>query len=1170
VIEECAFSFAKLTSVTFPETVTIIEDGAFIIDESNFYFDGDAPERMSSEFSAYHGRIHYYPGAKGFERFEDQYRLLERTDGSYKDVNVEYAVNEEFSLLFNSKSGVIYGCEGSIGVLEIPSEIGGVKVAQIGERAFEKANIGKVFIPDTVTFMGDYAFSECHNLHYVTIGEGIKSIAAAAFYKCTQLETVILGSNVEVIEREAFQSDAMLHEVILPEGLKKIGDKAFRECKSLKLQKLPKCLEYIGYAAFYGTWGEWGDLILPENLRVIKESAFQSTGFKYVLLPESIEWIEHDAFRGNGPLYVGYMGDGNGIGWEVFRQDVTIFHQKDAPGFEHQNLESYSKVAVEQMLMTVTICDNLTGIIGSSYLYVGQCFEYDFNTIPVVSEEYIHDVFVNGERCTESSVEIEPIVEDVLVSIYYIKPPQLNCYTKDAIILVKEEFAEYSLDGVNWQSSNVFENLSGQHIKVYQRYSIGGVTTIQSNALSVNLKVTDFRIPVLGARTDEMLVLRAISGYEYSMDRENWQNSPCFSGLQPGTEYQLYQRIQGEYYVGRALQVKTLEGKVVIEAVYEDLLWSYADELPEGFTFEADATTDVGAVGEKEFSIVYSKDAELFEENLEWAVKVVVSPGIPKYTIPGEVEAHAGEALSRLEKRLPAGFCFEEEQNVPEYPGEYVYTVSFTPEDTVNYKSITGIPVKVIVLSVPAVETYTDTAVLLKSVEGYEYSCDMLNWQESPLFMELQPGMKYTFYQKRTSGERISEDVSVVTLTEKPLIEATYKDKLWDYENKLPWGYHFEESKTAEVGTVGEREFTILYTAQGDDNAEAEVLLKWAVKVIVSKAIPEYTVPKAVEALSGEGTIALEQYLPEGFGFEKNELVPEVAGEYTYTIMYIPADTANYEIVTGINMTVIVLNSPEIVTYTDSTVLLEECEGYEYSMDGVNWQTSPLFTDLQAETEYSFCQRRIGGSRISETEKVITQQEKTEESTEITFADVPMDSWKYESALYVYKRGIMEGTGLDDNGNVIFEPDKQLTREQFTQVLYNLEGEEEVTYNERFADVEDGKWYTSSVLWAAEKGIVSGYDEDTFGVGDEITREQMASMLYEYAKYKGYSTEAAASFEQFEDAEQISSWAVIQLQWAVGNGVMSGKGTILDPRGSALRAECAAMLNNFMTAFEIP
>ncbi len=181
--------------------------------------------------------------------------------------------------------------------------------------------------------------------------------------------------------------------------------------------------------------------------------------------------------------------------------------------------------------------------------------------------------------------------------------------------------------------------------------------------------------------------------------------------------------------------------------------------------------------------------------------------------------------------------------------------------------------------------------------------------------------------------------------------------------------------------------------------------------------------------------------------------------------------------------------------------------------------------------------------------------------------DVPEDSWKYIHAQYVYEKGLMNGMGSDANGNVIFGPDVNLTREQFAQILYNAEKTPEMAYTNRFTDVPDGQWYTKAVLWAAENGIVSGYPEGDYGVGDKITREQLAVMLYNYAQYKGYDISAQTSFDAFADASKISGWANKQLKWAVANKIVNGDGTNLNPLGSATRAECAAMLRNFMLKF---
>ena len=110
-----------------------------------------------------------------------------------------------------------------------------------------------------------------------------------------------------------------------------------------------------------------------------------------------------------------------------------------------------------------------------------------------------------------------------------------------------------------------------------------------------------------------------------------------------------------------------------------------------------------------------------------------------------------------------------------------------------------------------------------------------------------------------------------------------------------------------------------------------------------------------------------------------------------------------------------------------------------------------------------------------------------------------------------------------------------------------------------------GAWYTDAVAWAAENGIVEGYDGRFVPDGD-ITREAFAAVLYRYAKYKGYdvSTGENTSLQGFADADRISVWAEDAMQWAVGEGLINGRGNgMVDPSGNASRAEMAAILYRF-------
>ena len=190
---------------------------------------------------------------------------------------------------------------------------------------------------------------------------------------------------------------------------------------------------------------------------------------------------------------------------------------------------------------------------------------------------------------------------------------------------------------------------------------------------------------------------------------------------------------------------------------------------------------------------------------------------------------------------------------------------------------------------------------------------------------------------------------------------------------------------------------------------------------------------------------------------------------------------------------------------------------------------------------------------------------------EFYFTDIEKKpgSWKYDSVKYVNDRGIMGSVG----GSSQFQPDQPLTRAMFATVLYRMAREPEVIYSSRFSDVSVGKWYSNAILWAAEEQIVGGYGDGSYGINDNITREQIAKMLCLYGDIRGYDVSARAALDSFTDQGQVSGWSVGFLQWAVDAGMISGKpngdGSYrLDPKGPATRAECAKMLMMFLQKYE--
>lgn len=174
------------------------------------------------------------------------------------------------------------------------------------------------------------------------------------------------------------------------------------------------------------------------------------------------------------------------------------------------------------------------------------------------------------------------------------------------------------------------------------------------------------------------------------------------------------------------------------------------------------------------------------------------------------------------------------------------------------------------------------------------------------------------------------------------------------------------------------------------------------------------------------------------------------------------------------------------------------------------------------------------------------------------FPDVDTGAWYHEAVDYVLEKGMMQGSGSR------FMPADSLSRGMLVQVLYNLEGKPAVSAS-AFEDVSAQAWYADAVAWASANQVVGGYGNGKFGPEDSITREQMAAILYRYAKLKGYdTTQGGMAVREFTDYEQISDWAGEAMAWAVNAKVLSGKGNhTLDPKGTASRAEVAQVLMNF-------
>ena len=230
----------------------------------------------------------------------------------------------------------------------------------------------------------------------------------------------------------------------------------------------------------------------------------------------------------------------------------------------------------------------------------------------------------------------------------------------------------------------------------------------------------------------------------------------------------------------------------------------------------------------------------------------------------------------------------------------------------------------------------------------------------------------------------------------------------------------------------------------------------------------------------------------------------------------------------------------------------------EYEVIYQDAETPPENNTLPGNSNSS---NRRPSTIVTKDEKEKDEQENVATSV-LTFADVKEDDWYYESVQYVFNNNLMKGIS-----EVEFAPQNTVTRAMLVTVLYRLENEPATDGSLGFIDVGLDSYYVNAVLWAKEHGIVSGISEKEFAPDKNITREQIATIIYRYAEYKGYDVSIGrnANVLPYTDFVNISEYAISPMQYAIVSGILKGKTeTTLNPLDNATRAEIAAILQRFI------
>ena len=254
------------------------------------------------------------------------------------------------------------------------------------------------------------------------------------------------------------------------------------------------------------------------------------------------------------------------------------------------------------------------------------------------------------------------------------------------------------------------------------------------------------------------------------------------------------------------------------------------------------------------------------------------------------------------------------------------------------------------------------------------------------------------------------------------------------------------------------------------------------------------------------------------------------------------------------------------------TVTLAEGSGLIWT-DGSGYVSSGVLVDATAGAELAVGDALTAGHRyLAGSDTVVAASSTARWMTEgkwllgveepevipLPFTDVPEDAWYYDDVRFVVENNLFKGVG----GNR-FNPGGSMERCMVTTVLHRLAGKPKVSYTQMFSDIPAGQWYTNGTVWCAQKGIVKGVGKGLFAPSEDVQRQQIAVMLYNYAIKMGYSADERRDLSSFSDADAVASWAEKAMSWAVGARIINGSGGKLLPSDGATRAQVAAMLHRF-------
>ncbi len=787
-------------------------------------------------------------------------------------------------------------------------------ITSIGCRSFEYCiNLESITIPDRVTIIGDCAFQFCYSLAYISIPDSVINIGSGAFYNTRYYKKAYNWENdVLYIGRYLINADTSISGICnIKDGTFAIADGAFYDCTKLTSVTIPNSVENIGAEAF----------MFCENI-------------KNVTIGNGVKSIGEDAFyyciNLNNVYFRGSIEDKGKINISSYNTELT-----DATWYYNSCIASSEHTYDNCEDTECNICANTRSIIN-----------HDFQWVIDINENCVDDGVKHQECtiCNKKQNENTPINATGEHEYQWIIDKEETCEENGI------QHEECSVCQIKNNENTIIDNISGHSFTVNQNHTC-----------SICKKSITPEKPETEEITTHSITLVQYEGFEYSRDGLVWQNSDMFTGLLPNTEYTFYQRVKAsdDALVSEKSEGATFTTKKIFNIEFDANGGTRAPETqekPEGITITISSQTPTRSGYVFAGWGTLQKCGKQYEPGDEYST----DKDITLYALwnkfdecdtcdgTGEITYECSSCDGNGYTRIKKSTCCNSTKFSPvknqygatlgyvcnicyyEFSSPIISTVSCTScsgtgkrEKTCTYCS--GSLGNIIELASPTIISYTDTTVTLMQEDGYEYSNDGVNWQESNIFTNLLPATEYTFYKRIGATDTIPFSPASIGVN-----VTTDKAK----QTLIP------DAPTIQSFTANSITLNAVDGCEYSQNGTT-----WQTSNVFSSLScgTEYTFyqryKETTTTYAGKSSEALVAKTDKGTQSKPS--------------------------------------APTVASKTYNSVTLTAISGYEYSRDGMNWQTNNVFTGLLPETNYLFYQRKAETETLYASESSVAYAIKT-------------------------------------------------------------------------------------------------------------------------------------------------------------------------------------------------